>query len=1085
VNQVPPDDIMELGYRLGEIESATDTSGDVEESLQQIDRILADRPEGIRLVLVHWMRGRLLVQHRGLLAGAADYREALEIAPKKIGVAIRYELGVAWKEMGDSAEAISLLARTAADATELEEWGVVARAKEHLSSLHDSAGQFEEARALAVAADEAWAKTDEVEERARGLKRFSELEWRQEDWQRAEGLLRRARELYLEARDTTSAIEVRARVADTLRKQGKIDDAIAEARDLVEEAEATGPALLALSLHTLGLALDAAANHKEEAEQTLQRASREAIQLGDSQLDAQVSGDLAILLASQERLEEAISWNDRSNAMYLAVGNLRGSMICWRNAAKFYQDLRQTDDRVSALRRALELAQRMTDISATLELRSEIARALETPETMIELLLTGLEAAHRGILAGSESAEEFDRKSTELFNETLDVASKSMSLGESLDLVAKVIHSAPIDQFRVTISLSRAALIRWGSHEGRELAILLFEHGSLLLRLGDFEGAVQHLLWAGGRAADLRETDLQIDCATNLSLAYQKLGLVADAQRVINSTLADVADPATADHLMLNLALTYMTTWDFDTAEPILKSVFERAKERGDARLTAVTAANLAALHADTDRTEQALVYLNVVDDQVSDATPLPDLMDLFRIKGHVLEVAGRAEDAVRAYERMAELTETARGSLITPYMQLWFMAARQHYYANPIRLIAPTDPGKALYFAEVGRARSMADSIHAPNQPGHSVPTDLCSRVQAKLSRDEAVVAYYVGKDQIFIWGIAQDRLTWTAVDVKTDDLLAAVTGYRESLDRSSESQVFRNKLTDWLVEPVRDFIGASRTVHFSPHGPLHLVPFHALGKGSRLVEDFNVSCLPALHLLDQKPTWDRSWMTAPLVIADPDGTLPGAAEEAARISRVLPQSTLLVGQDATKAAVLSRVEDASLVHIASHAFFDHREPFDSGVRLADGTGGRDILTVFEIIQSWRSGAKLIVLSGCETRIVALSAADDAVGLPTAFLFAGAETIIASMWQVPDVDTANLMETLYSSMLTMPPIEALSDAQRKIVSDPRADVSSWAAFTVYTIASSRRTRLTRASQQRYDPFGLGKAALGNSYSGT
>ena len=1081
---MPPDDIMELYYRLGEIESATETSGDIEEGLRQIDRILADRPEGARLIVTRWMRGRLLVRHRGLLAGAADYGEALEHASKRTGVAIRYELGTAWKELGDSAEAISLLERTASDATELEDWGVVARAKEHLSGLLETLGRIEDARALAVAADEAWAKTDEVEERARGLRRFGELEWRQEDWQRAEGLLRGARELYLEAGHTASAIEVRTQVADTLRKQGNTDDAIAEARGSVEEAGATDPALLALTSYVLGLALDAAPNHKEEAEQTLERASREASRLGNSLLDAQASGDLAILLASQERFEEALSWNDRSNAMYLAVGDLRGSLICWRNAAKFYEDLGQTDDRVSALRRALELAQRMTDINASLELRSEIAKALETPETMIELLLTGLEAAHRGILAESESAEDFDRKSAELFTGFLDGAS-NMSLGESLDFVAKIIRSAPIDQLRVCISLSRGALIRWASHPGRELPVLLYEHGSLLLRLGDFEGAVVYLVRASDRAADLGEMDLKIACANNLSIAYRKLGLVEDAQRAISSTLPDVTDPATADGLKLNLAVTYMRTWDFTSAEPILKSVFESAKERGDTRLTAVAASNLASVLADTDRAEQALGYLDVTDDEAPDAIPLHELMEFFRIKGHVLETAGRTDDAVRAYERMAQLTETARGSLITPYMQLRFMAARQHYYADPVRLIAPTDPGKALYFAEVGRARSMADSMHAPNQPGHSVPTDLCSRVQAKLSRDEAVVAYYVANDQLFIWGIAHDRLTWTAVDVKADDLLAAVTGYRESLDRSSESRVFRDELTDWLVEPVRDFIGAFRTVHFSPHGPLHLVPFHALGKGSRLVEDFNVSCLPALHLLDQKPTWDQSWMTAPLVIADPDGTLPGAAEEAARISRVLPQSTLLVGQDATKAAVLSRVKGASLVHIASHAFFDHREPLDSGVRLVDHAGGLDTLTVFEIIQSWRSRAKLIVLSGCETRIVALSAADDVVGLPTAFLFAGAETIIASMWRVPDEDTADLMEALYLSMLTLPPIEALSDAQRKIASDPRADVSSWAAFTVYTIASSRRTRLTRASQQRYDPFGLGKAALGNSYSGT
>ena len=74
-----PEGILDLHAELGRIEDEA-RKGDVEAALRHIDDYLAQEPGVVKLVLLRWMRGRILVEHRGLPDGAADYREALAAA---------------------------------------------------------------------------------------------------------------------------------------------------------------------------------------------------------------------------------------------------------------------------------------------------------------------------------------------------------------------------------------------------------------------------------------------------------------------------------------------------------------------------------------------------------------------------------------------------------------------------------------------------------------------------------------------------------------------------------------------------------------------------------------------------------------------------------------------------------------------------------------------------------------------------------------------------------------------------------------------------------------------------------------------
>jgi CHAT domain-containing protein len=77
---------------------------------------------------------------------------------------------------------------------------------------------------------------------------------------------------------------------------------------------------------------------------------------------------------------------------------------------------------------------------------------------------------------------------------------------------------------------------------------------------------------------------------------------------------------------------------------------------------------------------------------------------------------------------------------------------------------------------------------------------------------------------------------------------------------------------------------------------------------------------------------------------------------------------------------------------------------------------------------------ASLVVLSGCETGLGKLSSGDELIGLTRAFIYAGTPSVVASLWKVDDRSTAQLMRGFYKNLMTMTKVEALRQAQLKMI---------------------------------------------------
>ena len=146
----------------------------------------------------------------------------------------------------------------------------------------------------------------------------------------------------------------------------------------------------------------------------------------------------------------------------------------------------------------------------------------------------------------------------------------------------------------------------------------------------------------------------------------------------------------------------------------------------------------------------------------------------------------------------------------------------------------------------------------------------------------------------------------------------------------------------------------------------------------------------------------------------------LPATKTEVAAIASLYRESAATyLGEAATEERAKEVAKDARYLHFASHGLLDERFPLNSGLALsipAEMREGQDngILQAWEIFERLRIDADLVVLSACETGLGKEMGGEGLVGLTRAFHYAGARSVLASLWSVADDTTATLMTRFY-----------------------------------------------------------------------
>ena len=375
--------------------------------------------------------------------------------------------------------------------------------------------------------------------------------------------------------------------------------------------------------------------------------------------------------------------------------------------------------------------------------------------------------------------------------------------------------------------------------------------------------------------------------------------------------------------------------------------------------------------------------------------------------------------------------------------------------------------------------------------------PLDVTA-MQTLLDDDTLFLEYALGDERSYLWVVS-------AHDIRAFTLAprAAIEGLarrvHERLGRSPAAakareagrpapEADRRALSRLVLEPAAALLGERRLVVI-PTGALSLVPFGALpapgapAGAPPLIEHHEIVQIPSATILQAMravtPARARPTKTA-AIFADPVyqahdarvrsaspadrghqppaltlARLPFSRNEASAIASLAPGgATLFVGAEATRERALDRsLADYRFLHFATHSVVDEDVPSLSSIALSmvDRSGRpRDGFVMLPDVYDMTLNADLVVLSGCQTALGKNVRGEGSIGLARGFMYAGVPRVVASLWQVSDLGTAELMKRFYRGMLvdSLTPAAALRAAQRELAANPRwASPYFWAPF--------------------------------------
>jgi len=380
----------------------------------------------------------------------------------------------------------------------------------------------------------------------------------------------------------------------------------------------------------------------------------------------------------------------------------------------------------------------------------------------------------------------------------------------------------------------------------------------------------------------------------------------------------------------------------------------------------------------------------------------------------------------------------------------------------------------QAIFLAEQSRAVNSGLTIFSTSQ---FKPVPLRT-IQRTLSPSEILLEYVVAEPNSYVLVVTPTtKRVVKLVSRKTIDSL--VEDYRKAVTAKANATKQGRALYDELLGPIPR-LAANARLAIVPDGSLNLLPFDALvdDHGRYVVESHVVTYAPSsttMHLLRSKPfeakranallavggvPYSQSGTKIDSVERGPApsgdfGDLPNSEAEVMAATAAIrsPESKQLTGPDATETNLkLALQQQFGYLHLAVHAFSSDNPDHASLVLLRDPShGGDGFIQASEIVQM-RIPAKLVVLSACETQVGPIQGEEGVSALSTAFMLAGARTVVSTLWSIEDQATLVLMKGFYKHLgQGEPPADSMAKAKRELLAAYGAKSAPlyWAGFVV------------------------------------
>lgn len=371
---------------------------------------------------------------------------------------------------------------------------------------------------------------------------------------------------------------------------------------------------------------------------------------------------------------------------------------------------------------------------------------------------------------------------------------------------------------------------------------------------------------------------------------------------------------------------------------------------------------------------------------------------------------------------------------------------------------------------------------------------------LQKLLESNSAVLEYFLSDSILYAFTLKESSLEVIPIKLNVP-LSEMIEQFRQSIQTLNFQDYVSSAVALYkvLVEPVKNNLYSTKNLIIIPDGFLHYLPFEALltekvskkdldfSKLSYLLRSFNVSYLPSITFFRKDNDKNIDQLSfAGFAPVFPDGgldknqtnllidtsligstrsvkvndkvfsSLPESEREVTEISRLFNSyglaSKLFKYDSANESNLKSEeISNFSCLHLATHGFCNDRFPKLSGLLFSKTGTDEDGILYSEEIFGLNLKVRLIALSACESGLGKIIRGEGILGLTRAFIYAGAENILVSLWQVADKSTSELMIEFYKNVLDGKNFtSSLREAKLKLIKDGTYSYPlEWAPFVL------------------------------------
>lgn len=415
---------------------------------------------------------------------------------------------------------------------------------------------------------------------------------------------------------------------------------------------------------------------------------------------------------------------------------------------------------------------------------------------------------------------------------------------------------------------------------------------------------------------------------------------------------------------------------------------------------------------------------------------------------GHLAAERGDWTEAAEAYVTALEASERLiTGEPGRPGKETWLRVAADLHAPAAYALARSGDAAAGVLALERGRALLLTDTLRGGEDP-RGLLTPMSVGDVAAVGPVAYIAATGRGGCALVVTADSAVEVVWLD-GLTTAELAKRIWAFLGARGGPGWEAAI-DDITGWLWPTVMAPLFASMVgqepLTLVPMGILGLLPLHAAWRNEngapsgrwyalderRLTYATNARVLARCR--DRASTTPAESL---LVIAD-GATLRHASREAEHARRHFPRATVLGDDPVAVDDVLAGLAQSDVLHFACHGASHPTDPAASCLRLPGG----ESLTAGEIVARRLTHARLAVLSACESAVPGADLPDETVGLPAAFIEAGAAGVVGSLWEVPDLSTMVLMGRLYELWRSdeVEPAEALRQAQQWLRDAPNRE---------------------------------------------